>query len=261
MEVNIKLFFALFHRYVHVSFNDLDERDTFKPCSLVICGPGEGQTDQYACAFQDAVRMLLSTWEPTAEASKETSQSNKGAFLHTNNQMCSVSLLEPGCVISAGGTFEFLLNHVLLQHGRNRSVSDAKSVAILEVSQLLADALLTVPRQIYSNRMQCFLRTQASLLSCFPSHSYHFCPVHKQEKSICSHKEGKERLHCCREAGTTSKVFLLNLGLESVSCKYQLILAVLQCISSLLQVDTVLHTQSHRLKNISWEGSDNEADV
>uniref|UniRef100_A0A3Q4B0F9 Bardet-Biedl syndrome 10 n=1 Tax=Mola mola TaxID=94237 RepID=A0A3Q4B0F9_MOLML len=220
-------FFVLFHRYVHVSFNHLDERDTFKPCSLVICGPGEGQTDQYACAFQDAVRMLLSTWEPTAKASKKTLQSNTGTSLHTNNQMCSVSLLEPGCVISAGGTFEFLLNHVLLQHGRSRSVSDGKSVAIPEVSQLLADALLSVPRQIYSHRMQCFLQTQARLL----------------------------------KADTTSKVFMLKLGLESVSCKYRLFLAVLQCVSSLLQVDTVLHTQSHRLKNISWEGSDDEADV
>lgn len=175
--------------------------------------------------------------------------------------MCSVSLLEPGCVISAGGTFEFLLNHVLLQHGRSRSVSDGKSVAIPEVSQLLADALLSVPRQIYSHRMQCFLLTQARLLSFIQSYSHPFSLVHKQEKSVCPHKEGKESIHCCREADTTSKVFMLKLGLESVSCKYRLFLAVLQCVSSLLQVDTVLHTQSHRLKNISWEGSDDEADV
>ncbi|GLD58660.1 Bardet-Biedl syndrome 10 protein isoform X1 [Lates japonicus] len=50
------------HRYVHVAFHDLEER--VKPCSLVICGPGEGQTDQHACAFQDAIRMLLTTCRP-----------------------------------------------------------------------------------------------------------------------------------------------------------------------------------------------------
>ncbi|KAI3370735.1 hypothetical protein L3Q82_007279 [Scortum barcoo] len=56
------------HRYVHVAFHTSEERATVKPCSLVICGPGEGQTDQYGCAIQDAIRMLLSTWEPTVES-------------------------------------------------------------------------------------------------------------------------------------------------------------------------------------------------
>lgn len=69
-------------------------------------------------------------------------------------------------------------------------------------------------------------------------------------------------MHCCREADKSSKGFMLDLGLESVSCKWQLLLAVLQCVSSLLHVDTVLHihTQSRRQANISSEGTEDEAE-
>lgn len=252
-----------------------------KPCSLVICGPGEGQTDQYACAFQDAIRMLLSTWEPMGTASKRTLQSNKSTSLHTDNQIPNAPpfqqcVLEPGCVIPAGGTFEFLLNHTLLQRGRNCSVSDDTNTGIPAVSQLLAKALLSVPRQIYSHSPRCFLQTQTRLLSFIQNHSHPFNLVYKQEnntiliqgrgKSECPLEEGKHSMHCCREADVSSKVFMLDSGLESVSCKYQLLLVVLQCVSSLLQVDTVLrthtalNTQSRRLANISWEDTEDEAE-
>lgn len=250
-----------------MAFHDSGERVTVKPCSLVICGPGEGQSDQYACAFQDAIHMLLSTWEPigitVATASKRTLQSNKSTSLHTDDQICNVPVLESGCVIPAGGTFEFLLNHALLQQGSSCSVSDNMNMGIPAVSQLLADALLSVPRQIYSQSPRCFLQAQSRLLSFIQSHSHPFSLVYKQEKSECPLQEGKECMHCCREA---DKVFVSNLGLESVSCKYQLFLAVLQCASSLLRVDTVLrthtalHTPSHRLSNISWEGTEDEAE-
>uniref|UniRef100_A0A8C4DMH9 Bardet-Biedl syndrome 10 protein n=1 Tax=Dicentrarchus labrax TaxID=13489 RepID=A0A8C4DMH9_DICLA len=214
------------HRYVFLSHPYSVQ---VKPCSLVICGPGEGQTDQYACAFRDAIHML---------PSKRTLQSNKNTSLEMENQIASAPpfqkcVLEPGCVIPAGGTFEFLLNHALLQHhGRSCSVSDDTNMGIPAVSQLLANVLLSLPRQIYSHSPRCFLQTQTRLL----------------------------------KADVSSKVFMLDLGLESVSCKYQLLLAVLQCVSSLLQVDavlrtqTALRTQSHRLPNISWEGTEDEAE-
>ncbi|XP_070828017.1 Bardet-Biedl syndrome 10 protein isoform X2 [Chaetodon trifascialis] len=274
------------HRYVHVAFHDSEERLMVKPCSLVICGPGEGQTDQYACAFQDAIRMLLSTWEPmgmtAAAPSKRRIQLNKSTSLHTENQLPSASpiqqsLLEPGCVIPAGGTFEFLLNHALLQHGRSCSVSDDANAGIPVVSQILANALLSVPRQIYSHSPQRFLQTQTRLLSFTENLSHPFSLVYKQERntvlvrghgnSECPVEgKGKQSMHCCREADMSSEVFMFDSGLESVSCKYQLLLAVLQCLSSLLHVDTVLrthtalHTQSRRLANISWEGTEDETD-
>ncbi|XP_044050596.1 Bardet-Biedl syndrome 10 protein [Siniperca chuatsi] len=271
------------HRYVHVAFHDSAERVMVKPCSLVICGPGEGQTDQYACAFRDAIRMLLSTWEPmgmtATTASKRTFKSNKSTSLHTGNQIPNAPpfqqcVLEPGCVIPAGGTFEFLLNHALLQHSRT-SVPDDTSMGIPAVSQLLANALLSVPRQIYSHSLRSFLQTQTRLLCFIQNHSHPFSLVYTQEhntiliqgwgKNEFPLEENKLSMHCCREA-VSSKVFILDSGLESVSCKYQLLLAVLQCVSSLLQVDTVLrthtalHTQSRRLANISWEGTEDEAE-
>lgn len=267
-----------------MSFHDSGEKVIVKPCSLVICGPGEGQTDQYACAFRDAIRMLLSTMEPTGmtvtTASKRNLQLNKSTSLHTNNHIPNVPpfqqcVLEPGCVIPAGGTFEFLLHHALLQHG-SCSVSDDTNMGVPAVSQLLANALLSVPRQIYSHSPRCFLQTQTRLLSVIQSHSHPFSLVYEQEhntiviqgrgKSECPLEEGKQSMHCCRKAVMSSKVFMLDSGLESVSCKYQLLLAVLQCVSSLLQVDTVLrshtasHTQSCRLANISWEGTEDEAE-
>uniref|UniRef100_A0A3Q0T122 Bardet-Biedl syndrome 10 n=1 Tax=Amphilophus citrinellus TaxID=61819 RepID=A0A3Q0T122_AMPCI len=219
------------HRY-----KNTPQRITVKPCSLVICAPGEGQTEQYACALQDAVRMLLRTWEPMHAAvtttSKRTLQSHKSSSLHTDNltdrttyrssaiQPIHKCVLEPGCVISAGGSFELLLHYALLQHGHSCSVSHDLNIDT-SVSQLLANALLSVPQKIYAHSP-------------------------KGDKS--------------------SKDSELDLGLESVSCKYQLLLAVLQCVRSLLKVDTVLpthialHTQSSRPASTSWEDTEDEAE-
>ncbi|XP_059190931.1 Bardet-Biedl syndrome 10 protein [Centropristis striata] len=273
------------HRYVHVAFQDSEERVTVKPFSLVICGAGEGQTDQYTSAFQDAIRMLLSTWEPmgmTATITSErTLQPNKSTPLHTDSDIPNASLskqqvLESGCVIPAGGTFEFLLSHALLQHGSSLSVSDDATVCVPAFFKLLANALLSVPRQIYSHSPRRFLQTQTRFLSLIQNHSHPFSIVNKQEhntiptqsrgKSECPLEAGKLTKHCCGEADMSSNVYMSDSGLESISCKYQLLLAVLQCASSLLHVDTVLHTcnslhtQSRRLKNISWEGTEDEAE-
>uniref|UniRef100_A0A3Q1C9X2 Bardet-Biedl syndrome 10 n=1 Tax=Amphiprion ocellaris TaxID=80972 RepID=A0A3Q1C9X2_AMPOC len=215
----------LFNRYVHVAFHNSEERVKAKPCSLIICGPGEGQTDQYACAFQDAIP-------------KRTVQSNKCTSSYTHNltdsSTCTSSnlhslhkcVLQPGCVIPAGGTFEFLLNHALLKLSHSCSASNDTNIGI-PVSRLLASALLSVPKQIYSHSPGQFLQTRT-------------------------------------RNDMPSKVFRQDLGLESVSCKYQLLLAVLQCVTSLLWVDTVLrthtalHTQS--LADASWESTEDEAE-
>ncbi|XP_044211704.1 Bardet-Biedl syndrome 10 protein isoform X1 [Thunnus albacares] len=281
------------HRYVHMGFHDSEESVVVRPCSIVICGPGEGQTDQYARAFQDAIRMLLTTWEPmhmtATTASKRTLLSHKITSVHMDNQndrTRSASsnappfqkcVLEPGCVIHAGGTFEFLLHQALLQHGHNRSVSDHTDVGVLAVSQLMANALLSVPQQIYSHSPRRFLQTQTKVLCSIQNHSHPFSVIYKQEhntsptqgssESECPLEAGKLSMYCYRKADVKSKVFMLDSGLESVSCKYQLVLAVLQCVTNLLRVDTMLCTQTHsytksgRLaKNISWEDTEDEAE-
>ncbi|KAM3609403.1 uncharacterized protein V6R79_014213 [Siganus canaliculatus] len=266
------------HRYIHVTFHVSEEEAPVKPCSLVICGPGEGQTEQHVCAFGDAIRMLTTTWESmdftAAAASKTTLQSKRSTALHSHNQPRSAPVLAPGCIIPAGGTFEFLLNRALLQHGHSCSVSDDTNTGIPAVSQILATALLSVPRQIYSHSPRCFLQAQTRLLNCIQNHSHPFSLVYMQNHTtVVSHNQGKsERLlqectqhvHSCTEAMLPSEYFLLNSGLESVACKYQLLVAVLQCVSTLLKVDamlrtnTALHSQSRRLASISWETSEDE---
>ncbi|CAB1425021.1 unnamed protein product [Pleuronectes platessa] len=47
------------HRYVHLAFQDLEKTLTVEPCSLVICGAGEGQTDQLLLAVLQCVRSVL----------------------------------------------------------------------------------------------------------------------------------------------------------------------------------------------------------
>uniref|UniRef100_A0AAX7VF02 Bardet-Biedl syndrome 10 n=1 Tax=Astatotilapia calliptera TaxID=8154 RepID=A0AAX7VF02_ASTCA len=176
--------------YVHVAFQDSEERITIKPYSLT------EETAYRSIAIQPI-------------------------------QKC---VLKPGCVLSAGGLFELLLHYALLQHGHSSSVSPDLNIDA-SVSQLLANALLSVPQKIYSHSPHHFLD-----------------------------------LHCCREGDKLSKVSELDLGLESVSCKYQLLLAVLQCVASLLKVDavlpthTALHTQSRRLTRTSWEGTEDEGE-
>ncbi|XP_026167806.1 BBSome complex assembly protein BBS10 [Mastacembelus armatus] len=257
------------HRYVHVAFHDLEERARVTPCSLVICGPGEGQTDQYACAFQDAIRMVLTTLEPVGmtatTASKEILQLHKTtSSTPPPLQQC---LLESGYVIPAGGTFEFLLHHAMLQHGCESSVCDNTNMDIPAVTQLLAKALLSIPQKIYSHSPRHFLETQTRIFSFILNHSHPFPSlVYKQELNTsakqscdtneCPLEENKQSMHCCTKADL-SQVLILDFGLESVSCKYQLLLAVLQCVTSLLRVDTVLcthsasQTKSHRLPDIS----------
>lgn len=257
-----------------------------KPTSVVICAPGEGQTDQYACAFQDAIRMLLRTYKPNgiSTSPKRTLQSQRSKSFHpddpsnkiTFNSSSSTSfqqsVLLPGCIIPAGGTFEFLLNRALLHRGCCPSVSDNTNIPA--VCEILAKALLSVPRQIYSHNPRRFLQIQSRVLSIIPNISHTFRLPHKQNQSVsltqshgtseCPLGDCKPSVHCCRKANLLSKDFMWDLGLESVSCKYELLLGVLQCVTSLLRVDmmlcthTALHTQSHRLPNISWEGTEDE---
>uniref|UniRef100_A0A087YMG0 Bardet-Biedl syndrome 10 n=1 Tax=Poecilia formosa TaxID=48698 RepID=A0A087YMG0_POEFO len=202
---------------------------------LVICAPSEGQADQHACAFQDAFRMLLTALEPvrkTQTALEETIPSKKCTSLHADNKCVT----ETGCVISAGGTFEFLLHHALHQYGHSCSVS----------VNLLEKALLSVPRQIYSHNLKHFLQAQTRVVALIP----------KQPHALSANFIHTE--------GPLGDGKLLDLGLESVSCKYQLVLAVLQCLTNLLRINmvlrthAVLHTESHDSLNAHSESSEGE---
>ncbi|XP_061679976.1 Bardet-Biedl syndrome 10 protein isoform X2 [Syngnathoides biaculeatus] len=207
------------HRYVHVAFSDSREQ---QPCNIIICGLGEGQTDQYAGAVQDVIHMLRTTWEPQGIATKAPSS------------------ISPGCVIPAGGIFELLLHRALLQHGHSHAISKHTPV----VRQVLADAILHLPRHVHSGNERHFLQIQSKVWSlpdrnpfqpdglfCKPG----FSQAHCGNKS--SQGEAEQSMYCSlfNNNKTVSE-------LESVSCKYHLILAVLHCVKNLLRLDAVLHT-------------------
>ncbi|XP_077373171.1 BBSome complex assembly protein BBS10 [Festucalex cinctus] len=193
------------HRYVHVAFPDCRGE---QPCSVIICGLGEGQMAQYAGAVQDVVRMLRTTWEPPGATGK------------------AASSILPGCVIPAGGTFEILLHHALLQHGSSHDIP--------VVCQLLASALLHLPRHIHADNPRRFLQIQSRVCSFYRNPFQPDGLLCEPELSPANHGEKSS------QGDAKPSTYLLS-GLESVSCKYHLILAVLQCVKSLLRVDTVLH--------------------
>ncbi|XP_029010486.1 Bardet-Biedl syndrome 10 protein isoform X2 [Betta splendens] len=249
------------HRYIHVGFSDLQERSMVKSCSLVICGPGEGQTDQYACAIQDAIRMLLTALKPpclpTTTASNIMVQANQSL---PSSQQC---VLGSGYFVPVGGTFEFLLNHVLLQQKTYSSLSGNTTRGVPATAQLFANALLSVPQKIYSYNLQHFLHTQTRVLRFIQNNSHPFPELvcnHQQSKSSimgCASSDPlddrKIKVDCSGKFDAASKDVRRDSGFESVSCKYQLLLAVLQCVTSLLRVDSVLY--SHRREGIHFVDS------
>ncbi|XP_064864252.1 Bardet-Biedl syndrome 10 protein homolog [Oncorhynchus nerka] len=330
------------HRFVNLGFPKAEDRG--RPHSLVVCGLTEGQTEQSVCAVRDALHMLRTTWGPKhrTRATERTARTD---------------VMEPCCVISVGGTFEFLLHHTLLQrkHGHTHSVThrhthtpshtdthtlshtdthtlsqtdthtlshidthtlsqtdthtlshtdthtpshtdthtqsnadthtlshtdthtpshtdthtqsnaDTHTLSHLDnpaVSGMLAEALLSVPRQIYSHNPRHYLEAHAHTLSCMRNHGNSTYPP---EISAVLAADGSNMVQADTGSGSMSGSGVKEVtvwsssgsssGVESVSCKYQLILAVLQCLRSLLSVDTVLHANtSHACQREEEEG-------
>ncbi|XP_008310085.1 BBSome complex assembly protein BBS10 [Cynoglossus semilaevis] len=208
-------------RYVHVAFPHSEQDVVVNLSSLVICGSGKEQTDQYASAFQDSIRMLLTTYEPRGT----TTLSDERTCLLTDEKTESASssapdlqqhVLDSCCVVPAGGAFEILLSRALLQHGDK-----------YPVSRLLSDALLSVSRHICTQTSGRFSPAQAKVLT------------------QCD--------------GFSSKAVMSGSSLESVSCKHILLQSVLWCATSLLRVDkilythVVLNTDSQKSAGDSWD--------
>uniref|UniRef100_A0A8C8H6B2 Bardet-Biedl syndrome 10 n=1 Tax=Oncorhynchus tshawytscha TaxID=74940 RepID=A0A8C8H6B2_ONCTS len=283
-------------------------KDRGRPHSLVVCGLTEGQTEQSVCAVRDALHMLHTTWGPKhrTRATERTARTD---------------VMEP-CVISVGGTFEFLLHHTLLQrkHGQTHSVThshthtlshtdmhtlshtdthtlshtdmhtlshidthtpshtdthtqsnaDTHTLSHLDnpaVSGMLAEALLSVPRQIYSHNPRHYLEAHAHTLSCMRNHGN---STDLPEISAVLAADGSNMVQADTGSGSGSGSGVKEVtvwsssgsssGVESVSCKYQLILAVLQCLRSLLSVDTVLHANTSHTLSHACQREEEEGD-
>ncbi|KAJ8254335.1 hypothetical protein COCON_G00209470 [Conger conger] len=109
-------------------------------------------------------------------------------------------LIAAGSVLPAGGAFEFLLHHHLLQRASQCPCPDLRAAC-----RLVAGAVLSLPRRLYPGRR--FLEAQVHFLG--PSGAV--------------------------TPGQATR------GLESLACKYQLLLSVLHTLTSLLSIDLILH--------------------
>ncbi|XP_040199902.1 Bardet-Biedl syndrome 10 protein isoform X2 [Rana temporaria] len=107
-----------------------------------------------------------------------------------------------GLVLPSGGVFEMLLHHHL--HNFAKTCQEAELAMVCTV---FGEALLCIPKHIYKARKE------------------RFPLVYKQ---------------CIDALKSKEPIDITQTGLESVSCKYQLMASVLQCISKLVTVDLII---------------------
>ncbi|KAJ3596071.1 hypothetical protein NHX12_002480 [Muraenolepis orangiensis] len=265
------------HSYVQVAFSAPEERGAVRPHSLVVCGAGEGQVEQCARAVRDALRTLLAAEDDSGTSLRPHRLRPPNVETHattTTTTICTDGASSPRegvwdsrCVLPAGGAFEFLLHRALLQHSQARCSPTpppppGRESGVTAVCQLLADALLSIPRLLYCHRPRDFL--QARRLS--------FAMCCRSSTSLCSglHQGGGggecsvpvaagQQSHGLFSDGRSTS----DAGLESVVCKYQLILAVLQCLCSVLRVDAVLqvHKTPHTKASPDTDDDDDDEDM
>ncbi|XP_072257490.1 BBSome complex assembly protein BBS10 [Pyxicephalus adspersus] len=109
-----------------------------------------------------------------------------------------------GLVLPSGGIFEILLHRHL-----HSFAETCQETELAMVCSMFGDALLCIPKHIYQAKKG---------RPCFPL-------VYKQVINALKSKE---------------TIDISQRGLESVSCKYQLISSVLQCISKLVTIDLII---------------------
>ncbi|XP_041114462.1 Bardet-Biedl syndrome 10 protein homolog [Polyodon spathula] len=134
-------------------------------------------------------------------AAKNTQRDIRGSAL---TQEHADVLIEAGSVLPVGGSFEFLLHHYLRLYAQHSLQPEVKTTC-----SLVADAVLNIPRNIYNTK----------------STNRHFLQVYTKVRNDIQSKG-------CISDGPGL--------LESVSCKYQLLVSVLQCARSLVTIDSLI---------------------
>ncbi|XP_056621763.1 Bardet-Biedl syndrome 10 protein isoform X2 [Triplophysa dalaica] len=240
---------------------------TFSQCvpqihTLVLCGPAPGLLDQIVCVSRGVFTLLehlcqsiISTQKQLNEYTnsetdniRETQENCESSVLvSSQSQRSDLDLpqsflssqgfwdriMRAGGVIPIGGTFEFLLHHFLL-NARNHGDSES--------CRLLAEALLCVPRTLFSRRR--FLDAQTHLLS------------ELKEMTNVQDLSKRSELKFRFNEGST-----LPVCLESVSSKQQLVVSVLQCLNRLLCIGAILHTRTPLLSHPSTSSEDEEGET
>ncbi|KAM4881362.1 BBSome complex assembly protein BBS10 [Thomomys bottae] len=136
------------------------------------------------------------------------------------SQNCHFSSVPAGCVLPVGGSFEILLHYYLLSYAQKCQQSEETIVVTL-----IANALLSVPQILYKSKKgnnsfpQIYLR------------SIHALQTHQLMVSS-------------------------QVGLESVTGKYQLITSVLQCLAKILTIDLIISVRRQPQKNCDEDSED-----
>ncbi|XP_041112202.1 Bardet-Biedl syndrome 10 protein homolog [Polyodon spathula] len=134
-------------------------------------------------------------------AAKNTQRDIRGSAL---TQEHADVLIEAGSVLPVGGSFEFLLHHYLRLYAQHSLQPEVKTMC-----SLVADAVLNIPRNIYNTK----------------STNRRFLQVYTKVRNDIQSKG-------CIIDGPGL--------LESVSCKYQLLVSVLHCARSLVTIDSLI---------------------
>ncbi|XP_054487908.2 BBSome complex assembly protein BBS10 [Agelaius phoeniceus] len=111
-------------------------------------------------------------------------------------------LIEAGSVLPVGGYFEILLHYYIQDYAKQCQQSE-----VTIVSNVVADALLSIPEALYQTERDGFTK-------------FNFEAINLLKKN--------------------QPLPVNNEGLESVYCKYQLVISVLHCVTELLSIDLVI---------------------
>ncbi|KFQ30467.1 Bardet-Biedl syndrome 10 protein, partial [Mesitornis unicolor] len=154
----------------------------------------------------------------------EKTNCNIAPFRHEKScvsiaQNYSSSLIEAGSVLPAGGYFEVLLHYYILYYAKQLQQSEVTAIA-----HVVADALLSIPRSLYRT-------TERNGFAKF-------------------YLEVTNALRKNQPLPVTEK------GLESVYCKYQLVISVLHCVTELLSIDLILGVRQPLQKTEAYDSED-----
>ncbi|XP_010078888.1 PREDICTED: Bardet-Biedl syndrome 10 protein, partial [Pterocles gutturalis] len=129
------------------------------------------------------------------------------------------SLIEAGSVLPVGGYFEILLHYYIQYYAKQFQQSE-----VTLISNVVADALLSIPKSLYGTAEQ----------NSFPRFYLEAIHALRKDQPLPMNKK----------------------GLESVYCKYQLVVSVLHCVTELLSIDLIIGIKRPLQKNEDYDSED-----
>ncbi|XP_068787386.1 Bardet-Biedl syndrome 10 protein [Struthio camelus] len=121
----------------------------------------------------------------------------------SSGQNYSKLIIEAGSVLPVGGNFEILLHYYIRHYAKQ-----CRESSVADISGIIADALLSIPKSLY--------------------------------RTAEGNSFNKFYLKAIDALRKNEPLPMDQKGLESVYCKYQLVISVLNCITELLTIDLII---------------------